>query len=53
MNDRQARARQRMMGFVATMFVVTCAPLAAFYGLVIHPGEPKGQPSPHAIDQSQ
>jgi hypothetical protein len=26
MNDRQARARQRMMGFVATIFVVACAP---------------------------
>lgn len=50
MRDTDKNARTGMMKFVAIIFGIAIV-IAAVYFLSLTPGEPEGQPPPHAIDQ--
>jgi len=51
MTDTNRKARNGMLTFVAIIIVIAIA-VAGIYTFALTPGEPQGQPSPHAIDQS-
>lgn len=50
MKDTDKKAKAGMMKFVALIFAIALV-IAGVYFLFLTPGEPEGQPSPHAIDQ--
>jgi hypothetical protein len=53
MKSTDRKARSGMMSLVVIIFCTAIA-IAAVYFFYLRPGEPQhGQPSPHAIDQSQ
>lgn len=52
MTSERSRPSRRMMMFVAAILVIAGV-IAVFFMLSTHPGEPEGQPAPHALDQSQ